>query len=204
MSIYLNSDFDGIDQALLLRTIKQATLRSIYGSLKIFLKPKYHSMNIIQNPIRKLLRFFKIFVKNLHDQSQANVELTIINYAIRQILKHGRATNRQCILHRLLNHGIPLTSGMIVSVQVQYDRLGHKRGRQLNILADKKLYEFCAIRKFELQFTGEKLQCITQAEKARLLAAKSQARQQTSAPNRTTFGQYRRQGPDDNGKRPRN
>jgi hypothetical protein len=108
-------------------------------------------------------------------------------------------------LFRLLNNGIPLTSGMIASVQTQYDRAGHKRGRQMNILADQKFYEFCELRKFELQFTGEKLQCVTQAEKARQLAAKSQAKQkETSRPNQSTYGQWKKQGSGDYGKRPRN
>jgi hypothetical protein len=118
-------------------------------------------------------------------------------------------TLKKCNFFRLLNHGIPLTMGMIASVQTQFDRAGHKRGRQVNILADKKLYEFCELRNFELQFTGEKLKCVTQAEKARQMAAKTQAKQKDAArastsANTTTYGQWRQQGPSYHGKRPRN
>jgi hypothetical protein len=96
--------------------------------------------------------------------------------------------------------------GMITSIQVQYDRAGYKRGRQMNILADQALFEFCELRKFELQFTGEKLQCITQAEKSRLMAAKTQAKQkqEASRANQMTYGQWKTQGRGgDYGKRPR-
>jgi hypothetical protein len=76
----------------------------------------------------------------------------------------------------------------------------------LNILADKAFYNYCQLRRFELDFTGERLVCITQEEKARQMAAKSAAEHnKANAPNRQTYGQFKRQaGPDNYGKRPRN
>jgi hypothetical protein len=93
-----------------------------------------------------------------------------------------------------------------------FHRFGHKRGRQINLLVDQKFFEFCQLRSFKLDFTGEKLTCITQSEKARQLAAKTAAEQAkqratagtTSNPNRMTYGQFRRQADGDYGKRPRN
>jgi hypothetical protein len=109
------------------------------------------------------------------------------------------------MLSRMLNHGIPLQPSMISEVQDQYDRAGNKRGRLISILANQSFYNFCELRNFELQFTGEKLRCMTQADKARMLAAKTQAQQQRESTNRVTYGQYRRNGPGpDYGKRPRN
>jgi hypothetical protein len=91
-------------------------------------------------------------------------------------------------------------------------RFGHKRGRQINLIADQKLYDYCKLRGFKLDFTGKKLICITQAEKARMMAAKQaadqakQRAQDSSQTNRQTYGQHRRQGGQDafQGKRPRN
>jgi hypothetical protein len=77
----------------------------------------------------------------------------------------------------------------------------------LNILAGKDLFDYCQLRQFRLDFTGEKLTCITQEEKARQLAAQSaaeHARQQAAEVNHQTYGQYKRQSAQNfQGKRPR-
>jgi hypothetical protein len=96
-----------------------------------------------------------------------------------------------------------------IGLLLQNYRFGHKRGRQINILADQRLFDYCRLRQFKLEFTGERLTCITAAEKARQLAAKTaadQARQRGQGEvNKMTYGQHRRQSGADqsNVKRPR-
>jgi hypothetical protein len=88
-----------------------------------------------------------------------------------------------------MNAHIPLRPNMITSVEQQFDRFGVKKGRLFTINADKIFFEYCELRHWRLQFAGETLECITQAEKARQTAAKSAAAQrQNNEPGDSATG----------------
>jgi hypothetical protein len=74
---------------------------------------------------------------------------------------------------RDMNRGIPLNIGMVVSVEPQTDRFGKPRGRLIILMAPKGLENFCELRNYKLNFLGEQLTCISQAEKARRLAVQA-------------------------------
>jgi hypothetical protein len=62
----------------------------------------------------------------------------------------------------------PQESRIIHQVQPQLDRFDNPRGRVLHIKADATFYEYCKARNFKLNFSGDDLTCITQADKTRL------------------------------------
>jgi hypothetical protein len=107
---------------------------------------------------------------------------------------------------------------MITNVKHQQDRFGEQKGRTAHLMADKAFYEYCEMRGFKLEFAGEYLTCITQAEKSRQNAvqanrARIQQQQQQEAVRPFRSGYQRRPGEQDPsgpgrpyswGKRPRN
>jgi hypothetical protein len=78
------------------------------------------------------------------------------------------------LLHKL-NADLP-QDYELESVSLQLDKYGQRRGRLFQIKAGDYVYAYCKQRNFLLNFSGEKIECITAIEKNRRQQAKNEQR----------------------------